>query len=386
MAAGRSGGDESTRVFHLITRFYSGGAEKTTLHTLDALTEAEQNYDVRLGVGAFHDAERLESVADQGIETTVFDSIRHYNPLAAIIAVVAVAVHLWREDIDILHTHSTEAGIIGRFASVLSGTEVVIHEVHGDPVTDDRSWLLNRFLLAAERFAAAVTTIIVVKSTHIRETFLDRGIGDRSKYTTVYHGVHLEQYRSVEADDVALTGDGPVVTYVGRLTDGKGLVDLLDCAERLAGDTDFDLLIVGDGELRDHLEESIAERNLSDNVHLVGYREDVPSLLAASDVFVLPSYREGTPRAVTEALASGTPVVSTRIAGIPEQVSDGETGYLVEPGDVGTLTRRIKQLLCDRELREEMREQTGESLEKFDIATAQRAFQELYRRLSETCS
>lgn len=366
------------RVLHLITRFLGGGAETTTVNTLEALQSSPREYDLRLGVGASHDPDRLAALEETGIDTVVFKSIRHYNPLAAVVAVASVARYLQGEEIDVLHTHSTEAGIIGRFASRLADVPVVIHEIHGDPITSDRNGLLNAAIHRLERAATTEQTTLIVKSNNIKRTYLERGIGTPTQYVTIYHGVDLERFRTaIPIGD----HDVPVLLFVGRLSEGKGLLDLLAAAERLEDEIAFRLLLVGDGPMADELESQIESRDLGHVVELLGYREDVPALMASAEVLALPSYREGTPRVITEALAAGTPVVSTTIAGIPEQVSDGETGFLVEPGDVEALTDRIQTLLVDAETREAMGEQAETSVSKFAQGRARDAYRELYEAL-----
>jgi glycosyltransferase involved in cell wall biosynthesis len=163
--------------------------------------------------------------------------------------------------------------------------------------------------------------------------------------------------------------------YVGRLARGKGLFDLLDVVERIG---DVNVRIAGDGPLSDTLETEIADRGLP--IELLGYRDDVPDLLSWADLLVLPSYREGTPRVITEALAAGCPVVSTNIAGIPEQVVNGETGYLVPPGDVDGLIDRIEEF-TEPSIRREFSKRAENSVEKFSLGRAEQCYRELYREL-----
>lgn len=367
-----------TRVLHLITRFLDGGAEKTTLNTLEALADADREYDLRLGVGASHDTDRLASVCESGIETVVFDSIRHYNPVAACVAVVSVARYLSADDIDLVHTHSTEAGIIGRFAARLADVPIVVHEIHGDPITADRNALLNASIRRLEQVAAKTTTTLVVKSENIKQTYLDRGIGTPDQYRTIYHGVDLTAFREAEPER---SDADPILLYAGRLSRGKGLFDLLNAADRLREEHSFKLLVAGSGPLADELSDRIGRNGLSDTVELLGYRDDIPALMASADVFVLPSYREGTPRVVTEALAAGTPVVATDIAGIPEQVEDGRTGRLVKPGATEELTSVLSRLVADAETRAEMGKHASESVDKFSLEQSQEAFRDLYEEL-----
>lgn len=366
------------RVLHLITRFLGGGAETTTVNTLEALQSSSVEYDLRLGVGASYDSDYLAELKEAGINTVVFESIRHYNPVTSILAVWKVARYLQRESIDVLHTHSTEAGIIGRFASRLVDVPVVIHEIHGDPITSDRNKLLNAAICRLERAATTEEMMLVVKSNKIKQTYLEREIGQPRQYKTIYHGVDLERFRTAKP---VQNYEIPVVLFVGRLSQGKGIFDLLEATDRLQQEVKYRLFIAGEGPLREELDAQIESRGLSDVVEILGYRDDIPALMASADILALPSYREGTPRVITEALASGTPVVSTKIAGIPEQVSDGETGFLIQPGDVTTLADHLQSLLVDKELRESMGNRAATSVSKFSIGDAQTAYRELYQGL-----
>ncbi|MUV59827.1 glycosyltransferase family 4 protein [Halobacterium sp. CBA1126] len=368
-------GSERPRVFHLITRLLKGGAEAKTIATVQGLDD----YEFTVGYGAEYDQEQVDQLEHAGVETKRFPLIRHYNPVTTVPAVLSLAWYLQRENFDIVHTHSTEAGIIGRFAAALAGVPNIVHTVHGVPFADDRSGLLNRFVLACERQAATYTDRIVTNADVIADDYLERGIGQREQYTTVYSGVDLDAFADAEpADD--LPGEQPRVVMVGRLTDGKGHGVLLDAVESL-GDFQGSVCIVGDGSLYDSLVAAVEDRGLAEDVFLTGFRDDVPRVLAASDVLVLPSFREGTPRVITEAMASGLPVVATDIAGIPEQVEDGENGYLIPTGDSDALADRLERLLADEELREQMGARGLERANRFSVATMVEELDRLYEEL-----
>ena len=366
---------ERPNVFHLITRLLRGGAEAKTLDTVFSL----DGYDFTVGYGAAYDNRQVARIEECGVETQCFPLVRHYNPVTAVPAVASVARHLRRADYDMVHTHSTEAGIIGRFAAAIAGADTVVHTVHGVPFTDDRNAILNRFVLACEREAATHTDRIVTNADAIAEAYLDRGIGTPEQYTTVYSGVDIAAFRGASpATD--LPGTRPRVVMVNRLVDGKGFEVLLDAAaEVCAGNAS--VCLVGEGPRRDSLQAEIDDRGLDGSVFLVGFREDIPSVLAASDVLVLPSFREGTPRVITEAMASGLPVVATDVAGIPEQVADGESGYLIQPGDARALAARLEELLADPDRREWMGENGAERAERFSVETMLADLDELYQGL-----
>jgi glycosyltransferase involved in cell wall biosynthesis len=341
-------GSQRPRVFHLITRLLKGGAEAKTIATVRGL----DGYEFTVGYGAEFDPEQVDLLERASVATRRFPLMRHYNPVTSVPAVLSLARYLRREGFDIVHTHSTEAGIIGRFAAALAGVPNVVHTVHGVPFAADRNDALNRFVLACERQAANYTDRIVTNADVIADDYLARRIGTTDQYTTVYSGVDLDAFADAEpADD--LPGERPRVVMVGRLADGKGHGVLLDAVQSL-GDVEGSVCIVGDGPLYDDLDAAIADRGLSDRVFLTGFRDDVPRVLAASDVLVLPSFREGTPRVITEAMASGLPVVATDIAGIPEQVVDGKNGFLIEPSDADTLANRIEQLIDSKQLRQRL--------------------------------
>jgi len=366
---------DTPRVCHLITRLHKGGTEAKTIQTVLGL----EGYEFTVAHGAAYDDDQLQRLKDRGVTTHCFPLIRHYNPVTAVPAVLRVARYLGRHDFDIVHTHSTEAGIIGRLAAHRAETPAVVHTVHGVPFSDDRNPLLNRFVLGCERKVAPLTDTIVTNADAITSEYLERGIGRPDQYRTVYSGIDIDEFASAdEATD--LPGDGLRITMVGRLVAGKGLWVLLDAVDALDR-TDISVCVVGDGPVREEFESEIRNRGLEDTVYTLGYRTDVGSILAGSDIFVLPSFREGTPRVITEAMASGLPVVATDIAGIPEQVSDGENGYLVPTGDPGALADRLERLIEDADRRNRFGAESRNRASTFSIEGMLGDLDEVYRDL-----
>jgi glycosyltransferase involved in cell wall biosynthesis len=354
-----------------------GGAEAKTIATVRGL----QDYHFTVGYGADYDKQQVDLLEQDGIDTKQFPLIRHYNPVTSVFAVISLAGYLREEQFDIVHTHSTEAGIIGRFAAALADVPDVVHTVHGVPFADDRNKVLNHFILRCERIAAKYTDRIITNADVIAEEYLNRSIGQSDQYTTVYSGVDLNAFSEAKPAE-HLPGDQPRVVMIGRLADGKGHEVLLDAIESLA-EWNCSVCIVGDGPKYDTLEYQIEERGLSEQVFLMGFRDDVPRILAASDILVLPSFREGTPRVITEAMATGLPVVATDIAGIPEQVVNGKTGYLIPTGDSRALAEQLEKLLADSELRDRMGRRGLERTERFSVESMVRELNEVYQRLLE---
>lgn len=367
--------DGRPHVFQFITRLLKGGAED---HLIDTVLGLE-GYEFTVGHGSSYDQEQINRLRRNGIETEEFPLVRHYNPVTAIPAVVSVTLYLRRHDFDIVHTNSTEAGIIGRFAAAAADIPNTVHTVHGVPFTEDRNDLLNRFVLACERAAARHTDRIITNADIIAEKYLEHGIGVPHQYTTIYSGIHLDRFQVADsADD--LPGTRPRVVMISRLAGGKGFDVLLDAIESI-DDDELSVCLVGDGPLYDSVRKSVARRGLSDCVYLTGYRNDIPRVLAASDILVLPSFREGTPRVITEAMASGIPIIATDIAGIPEQVNEGESGYLIPPGDPEALADRLNRLLSNPELRMKMGKRGSERAQCFSVEAMLDETAELYSAL-----
>ncbi|OYR56872.1 glycosyl transferase family 1 [Halorubrum ezzemoulense] len=363
------------RVFQLITRLLKGGAEGHLIATVQGL----DRYEFTVGYGSEYVQSQVDFLENAGVSTKRFPLVRHYNPITTVPAVLSLAWYLQRRDFDIVHTNSTEAGIIGRFAAELAGVPNIVHTVHGIPFSTDRNDILNQFVLTCERQVASYTDRIVTNADIITEDYLQRNIGTVEQYTTVYSGVELDAFAdATPADD--LPGKRPRIVMIGRLAEGKGHGVLLNAIESMNEDIGS-VCIVGDGPLYDELEVEILKRGLDGRVFLTGFRDDIPNVLAASDVLALPSFREGTPRVITEAMASGVPVVATDIAGIPEQVADGESGYLIPTGDAKTLGQRLEQLLLDTELRHRMGQQGTERAERFSVETMVEKTDEIYQDL-----
>lgn len=335
-------------MLHLSTRLLRGGVGGEILATVEGLSE---HYEFTVGYGAQFDEAQVTALTNAGARTRRFPLIRHYNPLTPVPATIAVARYLSASDFDVVQTHSTEAGVIGRWAAALAGVGNVIHTVHGVPFTDDRNVLLRRFLEACERASAPRADVLVAKADSIREAYLARGIGTPEQFRTIYSGIDVDVFgRAAPAD---LPGRGVRILLAARLVEGKGIPVLFEAVEAM-GEGPYAVCVAGTGPIEESLQRDVRDRGLADRVHFLGFREDMPAVYAASDIFVLPSFREGLPRVVSESLAAGLPVVASRIAGIPEQVEDCVNGFLVEPGDSTELACRLADLVGDRDLRRQM--------------------------------
>lgn len=373
-------------VAHIITKLELGGAQQNTLFTVSHLDPARFRPILITGEPGLLDAEAraLASVEFHQVPSLV----RVIRPWADLRALLDLARLLRRLHPAIVHTHSSKAGILGRLAARLAGVPVIIHSIHGFGFTRYQPAAVRRALIALERLAAAVTTRFFAVSDANRRLGVELGLFPENRCVVIRSGVDLAAIRRTAVDTAAkkrelgLEPGRPVVGMVAPLKPQKAPLDFVRVAARVAArkpETQF--LLVGDGELRGAVEAEVARLDLGKTFRLAGWRRDVPAVMRCLDVFVLTSLWEGLPRVYLEALASGVPVVGTRVDGAAEVVRDGVNGYLVAPGDVQGLADRVLWLLANPAAAADMGRR-GESLpQEFDIHDMVRRQEEEYEKL-----
>jgi glycosyltransferase involved in cell wall biosynthesis len=277
---------------------------------------------------------------------------------------------------DIVHTHSSKAGVLGRMAAAFCRVPAILFTAHGWAFKAETGFR-SRLYLQADRLTSRVTdTVICVSETERREGLAARTCRpDRT--IVIRNGVDTSLFTVRTHAAVAW----PRIMSVGRLKAPKDFGTLLR-ALALIEEVPFSATLLGDGPDRPMLEAQLHELGLDDRVDLAGERDDVPALLAESDCFVLSSTSEGLPISVLEAMASGLPVVATDVGGVHELVEAGATGYLVPPRDPAALAEALRSLLTDVELRRRLGARARATVEeRFDVARVRREHASLYRRL-----
>jgi len=286
-----------------------------------------------------------------------------------------------RERFDIVHAHSTKAGLLGRLVAKLAGVRTVIFTAHGWAFTEGRRLWKRQFLALVERLAARFSEKIICVSEHDRQLALQFNVARPEQLTVIYNGFPpFEQANGAAVRQELGLGASPVLTFVGRLAPPKDPLTLLEALRILP---DCQLICVGDGPLRSETERFAAQHNLRDRVFFMGTRMDVPEILAASDIFVLASRWEGLPLSIIEAMLSGLSVVATSVGGVRELVEEGVTGLLVPPGDACSLAEALRKLLEDKSLRRQMGEAgRRRALERFTLERMIEEHRALYRAFS----
>jgi glycosyltransferase involved in cell wall biosynthesis len=315
------------------------------------------------------------SAAGPDVPVVEAAGIRHFAvPMTRRITPIADLRCLWelfrimrRERFDVVHTHTPKAGLLGQLAARLAGVPIVANTLHGFYFHDDTKPWLRRFYIWMERVAAKCSDTILSQNREDMATAVAERIASPEQLKWLGNGIDVARFdRRRLADsslesmrrELGIDSDAPVVGFVGRLVEEKGILDLLEAAKTVVlaiPNTQF--LIVGpyDDDKPDALRPDVAEQyGVAANCHFVGMRNDMPELYGLMDVLVLPSYREGFPRAPMEASAMEVPTVVTDIRGCREAVDHGENGLLFPVGDADALARSLVELLGDDERRTQM--------------------------------
>ena len=321
-----------------------------------------RGFEVTLVASAVRDPtfrDDLRRLADAGVEVVELPMVREIRPLPD-------ARHQWaltrlfaRERFDLIHTHSSKAGALGRVAARLARvTARLVHTPHtfAFNFTDQFSARRTRFFLQVERTLGARTDRLVHVSESERREAAEFEIVPPARAVVIPNGIDPAAFAAADGGGVraelGLAPDAPLVGTVGLLNAAKGHADLIDAAVAVRRDVPGCVFVVaGEGELRGDLEARVRDRGLGDAFRLLGYRTDVPEVVAALDLFVLPSLWEGLPYVVIEAMAAGKAVVATDVNGSRDLVVDGETGALVPTGSPDRLAAAIVRLMRDADAR-----------------------------------
>lgn len=329
----------------------------------------------------------------------------HDNPVARSLNAFnhgAAIVRTWRllrrERFDVVHVHTPIAALVGRIAARLAGVPVRIYTAHGFYFHDEMPPRKRRLFILLEKIGARCGDFIMTVSREDEEAALRLGIAAPGEVETIYNGVDTTHFdparfpreqRLRRRAELGIPADAPVVGIVGRFVREKGFYELLEAMGTVIKRyPEARLLIVGDvlPSDRDGIRDAFLERaealGIRDHVILSGLVRDTAPWLALMDVFTLPSWREGMPISLLEAMAMGLPAVATNIRGCREEVVEGETGWLVPARDPDALAARLLDLLDNSPQAEAMgRRARARVLEVFDIERVVEHQLEIYRRL-----
>jgi len=346
------------RICHVITRMILGGAQENTLLTCEGLHARRHEVTLVTGPAIGPEGRLLDRAEAGGYRVIVVDDLRReIGALRDVSAGRELRRILAEVRPDVMHSHSSKAGILARKAAAEVGGMKVVHTIHGLAFGPHESWWRNRLYVALERRAARRSDALISVADAMTARALAAGVGRPEQYTTIYSGMEVERFvsRPPETDAVRAAMKLPkkavLVTQISRLAELKGHEYILAAARAIA-DERVVFCFVGDGAWRERIEAQIAASGLAERFRLTGLLapEQVPAVLHASDVVVHCSLREGLARALPQAMLAGKPVVSFDVDGAREVV-DSDTGILLRARDVAGLQLAIETLASSRALR-----------------------------------
>ncbi|MBN2301532.1 MAG: glycosyltransferase family 4 protein [Lentisphaerae bacterium] len=374
-------------ILHIITRLDAGGSATDTIVLVDKMRK--YGFDTSLAVGQTHDPNGTitRELQNRDIKYCfIQDLVRNPSPLKDLRAMHQIKRLLASTHFDLVHTHSSKAGILGRVAAQSSGIPSV-HTPHGHIFYGYFNRLLTGVYIQFERMAARRTKKIVSLTDLETEESLAHGIGKIDQYVTIHSGVPLDALRRLDRSarakfrsEYGIPENAILIVSVARLTHIKGLdvlikalADMNTCQEQ------WQLALVGDGEEKQQLARLAHNLRLETQIRFTGHLSDITPALAACDIFVLPSRNEGMGRALVEAMAAGLPCVATNVGGIPTIIKNNINGLIVPPDNPNALSKALIRLITLPSLRKQIGNKATESVyPEYDEETMLNQHAELY--------
>ncbi len=381
------------RIAHIITRMIVGGAQENTLLCCqDAVRMFGDETLLITGPSLGPEGDLLAGERELEFPVQLVPSlVRPIHPRQDVQCYRVLKSLLRSYRPDVVHTHSAKGGMLGRLAAWSLHVPVVVHTVHGAPFHPYQNAAARSFFRGCERFAARRCHHIVSVADAMTDQLVAARVAPRSKFTTIYSGMEVEPFLQADHDRQATRAElgwddsHVVVGKIARLFHLKGHGYVIEAARQvIARCPQVRFLFVGDGILREQLQQQIAASGLDHHFRFTGLVPParIPALIGAMDVLVHASLREGLARALPQALIAGKPVVSYDVDGAREVVRTGETGYLLPPCSVDPLAAALITLAERAELRQQMG-QTGRArfTEQFRHQTMATQLRSLYQQL-----
>jgi glycosyltransferase involved in cell wall biosynthesis len=371
------------RVIHLITQLELGGAQQNTLYTVKHLDPSLFEPHLICGVGGILDDEA------RALQIPVHfcrSLVREVRPWSDWNAYQEIRNLLRRLKPDIIHTHSSKAGILGRLAGVVAEVPTIVHTYHGFGFHRNQPKLLFHSYGAAEKFACRKTDHLIFVSNGNWNTARELGLLQNCSASLIRSGVKIEelvdnQNHGVFRNKLKIPSSAKLIGMISCLKPQKDPVTFVHAADivtRKNPSTHF--VLTGDGVLRPRVAKEIAKMKYPERFHLLGWTRNVPEILADLDLVVLTSLWEGLPRIIPEAAISGVPMIASNIEGNREVITEGRNGALAEPSNAEDFARKILQALEQNWKVDPTA--SREFAAEFDIRNMVRKQEELYLNLS----
>ena len=368
-------------ILFIITKLQLGGAQLQLLEVLKRIDKRKFN------IFLFSSSKGMLVRDSMNIKHLHFKKSRYLdrpiNLFKDICAFIELAIFIRDKNIDIVHTHSSKAGILGRLAAKLMGVKVILHTVHGWSFNQYQPFLIRKFFILLERICAHFSDKIVVVSEWDREVGLNNKIGSKEKYTLIRYGLDFKYWLKDTLSSKDECRNIRIVN-ISCFKPQKNLKDYIKVCfiiSKVLSCVEF--LLVGDGILRPQIEKWIKRYSLHGRLLLWGWRRDIKDILSKSDIFVLTSLWEGLPVSMLEAMSLGLGVVVSDTGGVREIVREGINGFIVSKKDFKTMAKRILEIIKNEELKKFISKNARSTIKKMklDINLRVRRLEELYTQL-----
>lgn len=380
--------NNQVRLLRIITRMNIGGPSRQV-----ALLADLEGFDTLTVIGSCtrQEVEDHQCVEALGKRMVRIGSLRrNLNPLEDFRAFFQLIWIIRRFRPQLVHTHTAKAGMLGRLAAWVTGVPVLVHTYHGHVLEGYFRPQITAFFRNIERWLGNRSNALITLSQQQFEAITNQHrIGDSRKNRIIPLGLSLLDFLQPggkpDSEWYAQRGIPPetlLIVWVGRLTAIKNPLLIPEIARMLLAHEDlpdWKILVAGDGEMREELEQAIVLTGMENRVQLLGWEYDILSLCRASDIALLTSFQEGTPVSLIEAMASGVPIVATNVGGV--QDITGEAGFLANSGDAGMLTDHLSVLLGDSSIRYRLGEAGRKQAERYTSYRLKADLKQLYREL-----
>ncbi len=337
--------------------------------TIKYLLLTQIDYFSSLGISveiACSFGDEVQQLQQQGYVIYPIEIERRISIFSNLNSIYQLAKLLRKNKYDLIHFHTPIASVLGRIAAKIAGAKRVVYTAHGFYFHDNMPVNQYRFYYSVEKFAASLTNLILTQSREDLATAEKTGLCPPQKLRYLGNGVNTERfcrsnlnckYQQERKRQLKLP-DFSIIATTGRITAEKGYLELVKALVKLRSQFQVHLLVIG-GQLsserdafQSQLNHFIQENELENCVTFTGLCSDIPELLGLVDVFALPSYREGLPRSILEAMAMELPVVATDIRGCREAVIPNQTGLIVPPQNSEQLAEALGKILANKQLKE----------------------------------
>jgi glycosyltransferase involved in cell wall biosynthesis len=384
------------RVLHVITRLIVGGAQENTLLTAIGQTHTPgMRVTLLCGRDDGPEGNLHDRALAEGVDLQIMDElVRPIAPAKDLVALAKLIAFMRAGRYDIVHTHSSKAGILGRIAARAAGVPIVVHTLHSLVFGDHATAAQNALYIRLKKLCAPLTHKLISVCDATKNGAIAAGVGRPEQHRTIFSGFHIEPFLQIREQlsvgeakkRVGLSPDDLVVGKVARMFHQKGHDHFMKAAREIAArEPRAKFLLVGDGILRPELEREAKELGLRDRFVFAGLvgPDAVPALMQAMDVVVHTSIREGLARVIPQGSAVGKPVVGFALDGTPEAIEDGISGFLAKPYDAHDVAEKVLSILADEPRRRAMGEKgRAFAAANFPVEVMVRRINEVYWELA----